>query len=170
VRTSSVRLAPLFAIAVASSVAASACGGGPPASPTFSPTNAVVTADADAPPSGDGSIATDGGTVMVAETFARCGTSPATGSFPADIAAVLTDKCQPCHTMPPRNGAPFPLLTYENVHAPFAGGPTPIYQEMYALIQPGADPHMPFGNAPQLTADQFSTLSSWLLSCAPPGD
>jgi len=105
----------------------------------------------------------------IAAAFAKCGTSPATGSFPADVASVLMDKCQTCHTNPPLNGAPFALLTYEDVHKVFAGT-IPIYEEMYILIQPNGSPHMPFGNAPQLTADEFTTLADWLISCAPPGD
>ncbi len=153
----------LASLAAASATVVSACGGGPPASPTFSPTNAVVTdppdASLDDAPSG-----------ASAANFASCGTSPATGSFPADVAAVLMSRCQTCHTDPPLNGAPFPLLTYEDVHKLLPATTMPIYQEMYLLIQPGADPHMPFGNAPQLGTEQFNTLSDWLLSCAPPGD
>ncbi len=103
-----------------------------------------------------------------AVSFAHCGTSPATGSIPADVAVVLADKCQTCHADPAVMGAPFPLITYEELHEPI--GPIPKYEEMYLLIQTGADPHMPFGSAPQLTADQFKTLSDYLLACAPPGD
>ena len=68
-----------------------------------------------------GSTLVDGSPGSVTAAFESCGASPATGSFPADVAAILTDKCQTCHTDPPKNGAPFPLLTYEDVHKPFAG-------------------------------------------------
>jgi uncharacterized membrane protein len=153
----------LASLAAVSAAVVSACGGGSPASPTFSPTNAVETdtpdASLDDAPSG-----------VTAVNFATCGTTPATGSFPADVAAVLMSRCQPCHTDPPLMGAPFPLLAYADVHKVLPATTTPIYQEMYLLIQPGADPHMPFGNAPQLSTEQFNTLSNWLLSCAPPGD
>jgi hypothetical protein len=153
---------PVLAVAaVAVGAAASACGGGDPASPTFVPIATPVTVDAGSAPAGDGSAAT------IEAVFASCGPSPATGSIPADVAAVLSDRCQPCHTDPPLHDAPFPLLKYEDVHQLFAGT-IPIYHEMYLLIQPGGTPHMPFGNAPQLSADQLKTLSDWLLACAPP--
>ncbi len=159
---------PLWLFLIAA--AATACGGGSPASPTFTPTSVSATSstvadagDAADPPPGDGSI----GSIL--EAFTSCTTSPATGTFPADVAAVLADKCQTCHTAPPKNGAPFALLTYEDVHMLFAGT-IPIYQEMYLRTRPGASPHMPFGNAPQLTPDEFTTLSDWLISCAPPGN
>jgi uncharacterized membrane protein len=166
-----VRLAPLLSLALASAAveSASACGGGSPASPTFSPTNAVASAD-DPDSSLDDSVMADGSVGAIMTTFARCTASPAAGSFPADVADVLMNRCQPCHTDPPLNGAPFPLLAYGDVHKVLTGTAMPIYEEMYLLIQPGADPHMPYGNAPQLSPDQFNTLSSWLLSCAPPGE
>ncbi len=168
-RTAPVRLVPWLLTSVVAAIAGIGCGGGSPASPTFTPTGApepepgASTADAGI------SLAGDGSAEEVAAAFARCGTSPATGGFPADVAAVLSDKCQTCHTNPPLNGAPFPLLTYEDVHQLFAGT-IPIYQEMYMLIQPGSTPHMPFGKAPPLTTDQFTTLSEWLLACALPGN
>jgi hypothetical protein len=159
------------AVVFAFGAAAIACSGGSPASPTFSPTTTVVSEDAgsSAPGDGAGLMLVDGSAGSVTAAFERCAASPATGSFPADVAAILADKCQPCHTDPPKNGAPFPLLTYEDVQKPFVGT-KPIYQQMYLQVQPGADPRMPFGNAPQLTPDEFSTLTSWLISCAPPGD
>jgi|HubBroStandDraft_6_1064221.scaffolds.fasta_scaffold682356_2 hypothetical protein len=170
-RTPPVRGSPwllLFAAGV------TACGGGSPASPTFIPTSvaepSTVADAADAGAAPDVSLPGDGSTGSIAAAFAStCATSPATGSFPADVATVLTAKCQTCHADPPKNGAPFELLTYEDVHMLF-DGTIPIYQEMYFLTRPGASPHMPFGNAPQLTPDEFATLSDWLISCAPPGD
>jgi hypothetical protein len=164
-RTGWVRQSTFLLPAAAALAAASACGGGPAASPTFTPTTVPVTEEAGPPSLPDGAS-----TEMIAEAFARCDTSAATGTFPADVAAILASRCQPCHQMPPLNGAPFPLLKYEDVHQLVPGTATPIFEEMYILTQPNGSPHMPFGNAPQLTADQLATLSSWLLSCAPPAD
>jgi uncharacterized membrane protein len=39
---------------------------------------------------------------------------------------------------------------------------------MAYVIQACAVPHMPFGNAPQLTTSEFQVLSQWLASCASP--
>ena len=180
-RTGLVRFAVFLLLGAVSGAAVIACSGGSPASPTFSPTTSVVSEDAgsSAPlegagstgpvDGGDSSVLVEGSAASVTAAFERCGTSPATGSFPADIAAILAAKCQPCHNDPQKNGAPFPLLTYDDVHKPFVGT-RPIYQQMYLQIQPGADPRMLFGNAPQLTPGEFSTLAAWLISCAPPGD
>jgi len=39
-----------------------------------------------------------------------------------DVHAVLACKCQRCHTDPQQNGAPFPLLTYEDTQEPIGTG------------------------------------------------
>lgn len=166
------RTLPCALILTASGLVVGACSDGSPASPQFKSAAAVAPAVGDDASSNgeDASVNTDaanldGSASAEAAPFANCKANPATGSFPADVAAVLTARCQPCHQDPPLMGAPFPLLTYQDVNAPF--GAMPIYQEMYVLIQPNGDPHMPYRNAPQLSADQLQTLSSWLSSCAP---
>jgi hypothetical protein len=100
-----------------------------------------------------------------------CSNKPQTGDFPADVSAVLAAKCQTCHSNPPINHAPFPLLTYADTLkpdtvTPYAG--QPIWRVMDIVIQPNAMPHMPFGNAPPLTAAEFATLDGWLKTCALP--
>ena len=155
-------------LVVGAAALAGACGGGSPASPS---TTTVASATSD---NGSGADASSGSTSDAAGAtdgppFANCGPSPASGSIPADVLAVVTARCQPCHQDPPLNGAPFPLLTYEDVHSLFLMT-IPKYQEMHALIQPDGSPHMPYGTAPQLTAAQFKTLDDWLLDCAPPGE
>jgi hypothetical protein len=166
-RTGQVRLTSTLLVSVAIASGVSACGTGSAASPTFEP----VMSDDDSG-SSDPPVLQDASAGAIAAAFVHCGSSPppATGSIPADVAAILTSRCQTCHQMPPVNGAPFPLLTYNDVHQLFAGT-IPIYQEMYILTQPdGQEPHMPYGSAPQLTGDQLATLGNWLLACAPPGD
>jgi hypothetical protein len=158
-------LAPFLVVLGLGGVAlAAACGGGDPASPTFTPGPPADASSDDASTSSSSDPTADGGVA-----FANCGTSPVTGSIPTDVEAVLSARCQTCHQDPPLNNAPFPLLNYADVHSLF-GGAIPKYQEMHALIQPGGSPHMPYGNAPQLTAAQFMTLDGWLLDCAPPGE
>jgi hypothetical protein len=167
------RTLPCASILVASGLMVGACSDGSPASPQFKGMAAVAAPSGgddassngeDASANGD-AASSDGSASADAAPFANCSTNPTTGSFPAAVAAVLMARCQPCHQSPPLMGAPFPLLTYQDVNASF--GAIPIYQEMYVLIQPNGDPHMPYRNAPQLSADQLQTLSSWLLSCAP---
>lgn len=43
------------------------------------------------------------------------------GDLPCDIEKILGDVCQHCHTRPPRNGAPFPLVTYGDTQAMIDG-------------------------------------------------
>jgi hypothetical protein len=105
------------------------------------------------------------------DVFASCPATRPTGTIPSDVAAVLSAKCQPCHQSPTKNHAPFPLLTYADTQKadplpPYTG--LPIWQVMHTVIQPGGVPHMPFGNAPQLTAAEMQTLDGWLLGCALP--
>jgi hypothetical protein len=156
---------PSFALGagLAAVVLAAACDGGDPASPTFEP---VTSPEAS---SDDAATETETSTGEGGAPFANCGNVPASGSIPADVQTVLAAKCQVCHQDPPLMGAPFPLLTYAEIHSDFAAN-FPKYKEMHALIQPDGSPHMPFGTAPQLTADEFSTLDDWLLDCAPPGE
>jgi hypothetical protein len=128
-----------------------------------------------APPAEDGA-AEDGAVDSSAPSdpfsvFASCAPNPSSGDFPADVAAVLRDKCQTCHRNPPINHAPFPLLAYGDTQrsdpdTPYVG--KPIWQVMHVVIQLRGVPHMPFGNAPQLTTAQFQTLDGWLTACAMP--
>jgi uncharacterized membrane protein len=101
---------------------------------------------------------------------AMCPTNPATGDFPTAVGTVVRDKCQTCHQQPPLNGAPFPLLTYEDVIKPnpLSADGGLIWWEMAYVIQDCAVPHMPFGDAPQLTTGEFQALSQWLAACASP--
>src|SRR5882724_6086874 len=53
---------------------------------------------------------------------------PTTGDFPCDVFAVIHTRCNPCHTMPTKNGAPFPLLTFEDTQQLY--GTVKIYKVM----------------------------------------
>jgi hypothetical protein len=115
----------------------------------------------------------DGATPLqdAGDASAECAPGPTVGDFPIDVGTVLQHKCQTCHKRPPVNHAPFPLVNYEDVVkpnpiVPHAG--VPIWQVMSIAIQPGAVPHMPFGNAPQLTPAEKQTLDTWFAGCATP--
>jgi hypothetical protein len=142
-----------------------------PSSAQSSPDGSTSVASSD-----DGGVASlpDGAATVtcesfVASTFASCVTPPATGTFPADVAAVLADKCQTCHQSPPINHAPFALLAYADTQkADSICNGVPTWQAMDYVIQPDSNPHMPYGNAPQLTSAEFATLEGWLTGCAVP--
>lgn len=112
--------------------------------------------------------AVDGGTADAALDLAPCPPMPASGDLPCDVEAVLRAHCQVCHTVPRMNGAPFPLLTYEQLHAQFGTTQLLKWQRMAQVIEPGNLPHMPPADHPQLTPSDFATLHGWFNQCAPP--
>ena len=93
--------------------------------------------------------------------------APDAGDLPCDVAAVLESKCQPCHHSPPANGAPFPLLTYEDLVSPF-GTDMLRWQRVAQVVEPDASLHMPPVAQPQPTPADLDTLRAWFAACAPP--
>jgi hypothetical protein len=93
---------------------------------------------------------------------------PATGDYPCPVFDVINRNCRPCHQNPPLQGAPFPLMTFEDTQAPHPTHPTSkVYVQMNIQIRPGALPRMPLGKPPLSDAD-LATLGDWLNMCAPP--
>ena len=101
------------------------------------------------------------------EAATACSPEPAdAGDLPCDVAAVLESKCQPCHTSPPANGAPFPLLTYEDLESPYGAGML-RWQRVAEVVEPDASLHMPPVVQPQPTPAELDTLRAWFGACAP---
>jgi hypothetical protein len=153
--------------------AAGACDTSSPAAPQAGPVDPGADPDS-AAQAADGA-APDAQEAEGPDAFAAFAACPANrpdaGGFPPDVAAVLMAKCQTCHKVPPKDRAPFSLLTYADTQAPDPVDPytgEPIWEVMHVVIQPDAVPHMPFGNSPQLTATEMETLDGWLLACALP--
>ncbi len=125
---------------------------------------------------GSSSVPTDAGTFdaaieadppEVADAAAACSaTSPEAGDLPCGVSAVFQAKCQPCHTAPPLNGAPFPLRTYEDLVSPFSDGLL-RWQRVAQVIEPSGAPHMPPVVQPQLAPAELDTLHAWFAACAP---
>jgi hypothetical protein len=80
---------------------------------------------------------------------------------PCDEKQILQKICQQCHSAPPQNGAPFPLVTYENTQANFKG--QPISDQMLYVLQNGKMPLPPVTIEP---ADK-DTLIRWLMAGSP---
>ena len=70
--------------------------------------------------------------------------------------------CQQCHAAPPRNSAPFPLVTYADTQVVASG--KPLWSYMIVALQNGVMPLPPVQIAP---ADR-DTLIRWLDAGAPP--
>lgn len=84
------------------------------------------------------------------------------GEIPCAPRAVLKAVCQNCHTDPPRNGAPFSQLTYQDIDAELDG--EPVFSRMRRAIRDGRMPLDPY----TLTAEQERILLEWLDADAPP--
>ena len=85
-----------------------------------------------------------------------------------DAFKVINCVCQQCHQNPPLNGAPIPLMTYEDTQPPFPfpSSTNRVWQKMQMDVSTKA---MPFMGDPSilptvkpLTDEQFNTLLTWL--------
>jgi hypothetical protein len=91
--------------------------------------------------------------------------------IPCAVRVVLQSNCQRCHQDPELNGAPFPLLTWDDTRVEF--GAVLVYQAMLEAVD---DDFMPPTwldvNPPvqPLTTVEKQTLLDWLEAGAPPAD
>lgn len=103
----------------------------------------------------------DGGIIQDTAAAAAMG-------LPCEVVAVLKARCQVCHTMPPRMGAPVPLLTYADTQRLAEGGTVKVWQRMKEYVETD---FMPLAGSPDgpLTAAEKTTLLGWLGAGAQPG-
>lgn len=95
--------------------------------------------------------------------------APGAPDFPCDVRRVLEAKCQRCHQRPPANGAPFPLLTWNDTRATY--GKQLVYEAMLVAVESGFMPLVELELTPpveDLTSAEKTTLVSWLENGAPP--
>ena len=95
---------------------------------------------------------------------------PDTGGaeIPCDVQAVLEAKCQRCHQSPPLNGAPFPLLAWQNTQGNYFD--KPIYVRMHDAVESDLMPYCANSACASnfdppvepLTTDEKQTLLAWL--------
>jgi hypothetical protein len=89
-------------------------------------------------------------------------------SFPCEIDAILEAKCRRCHTEPQQNGAPFPLLTWQDTQEEYFL--TPIYKRMHNAVKTDFMPFVALPLEPPvepLTPAEKAKLLEWL-ECALP--
>jgi len=89
--------------------------------------------------------------------------------FPCAVRAAIEAKCQRCHNDPPRNTAPFPLMTWENTRARY--GTQLVYEAMLPAIETDFMPFMELDLDPPvqpLTPSEKTTLVTWLEAGALP--
>jgi uncharacterized membrane protein len=86
-----------------------------------------------------------------------------------DALGVLEAKCQRCHQDPPKNLAPFPLLTYADTQEERPTGEL-VYERMRDVVSSGIMPPTSGNYDPPvdpLTCAERTTLLSWLNADAP---
>jgi hypothetical protein len=94
------------------------------------------------------------------------GTSPSDAPVPWCAAYhIINCVCQQCHQNPPLNGAPIPLMTYDDTQAPF-GTKELVWQVMQDVV---SSRFMPFTGDPTvmpvvlpLDDDDYNTMLAWL--------
>jgi hypothetical protein len=83
---------------------------------------------------------------------------------------VLRTVCQRCHQDPPLQGAPFPLVSYEDTQAIYEGEKL-RWERMKEVVASDFMPARGTGIEPPvefLTCEEKSTLMGWLEQCAQP--
>lgn len=84
------------------------------------------------------------------------------GEIPCAPRAVLTAVCHNCHTDPPKGGAPFSQLTYQDIDSELDG--EPVWSRMRRAVREGRMPLDPY----ELSEEQQRILLEWLDAEAPP--
>jgi hypothetical protein len=91
-------------------------------------------------------------------------TQPITGKLPCVVSNAVTANCGTCHGATPTGGAPMPLVTLADFHAPAKSMPTKQVHELVRLrIKDRARPMPPGGTMP---ASDIDMLDTWLAAGA----
>ena len=90
-----------------------------------------------------------------------------TEGAPCEVAEILSEHCWACHTDPPRNAAPMPLMTRADFQRPSVSMPDqPVWQRVMARIHDAESP-MPPPSSSTLDDATLATLDTWLEDGAP---
>jgi cytochrome c551/c552 len=109
-----------------------------------------------------------GGTSTSNGTTTSTGTGGPSG-LPCEVDTVLKSRCQSCHASTPLFGAPMPLVTYADLHAPAKSDASKmVYELVEARTHDTAKPMPQPPNAPLSAADQ-KTIDDWVAAGAPMG-
>jgi uncharacterized membrane protein len=121
------------------------------------------------PGTGTGAGGTTGGGTTGGAGATGTGTGTVAVGVPCDIQTLLQTRCQGCHSNPPANGAPVPLITYANLTAASFADPTMSFaQRALARMQNATAPMPPAPNA-RATAADVAAMAAWVASSSPMG-
>lgn len=112
-----------------------------------------------------------GGAAGAGASAGAAGTGGAGGApgLPCDVAKILATSCQSCHSAKPVYGAPMPLVTYDDLHAPLKSDPTKkVYERISLRIHDDKSPMPPPPNE-RLGAADTVILDNWVQQGAPKG-
>lgn len=88
--------------------------------------------------------------------------------LPCDVGDVLASNCRSCHAASPKFGAPMPLVTYDDLHAPLKSDPSKkVYEQIPARIHDAKSPMPPPPNT--LSDADAAVLDAWASAGAPAG-
>jgi len=87
--------------------------------------------------------------------------------LPCDVATVLRQHCQLCHTAPTRGGAPMPLLTRADLLAPAKSDASRRVIDLAVTRVNSAGSPMPPSPQPRLSANDIASLQTWLSDGTP---
>lgn len=96
-----------------------------------------------------------------------CGHPSDPGQLPREVDAVIEARCRRCHTNPPENFAPMPLVTWRDTQR--RSGGVPIYERIASRIQ-SEDFPMPPLEADENTAfteAERTILLAWIAAGTP---
>jgi hypothetical protein len=87
--------------------------------------------------------------------------------LPCEVDAVFAAHCRECHAAVPQYGAPMPLMTWEDLHAPAKSDPSKlVYQLVETRIHDDQAP-MPQPPNPRLDDATSAVLDTWIAAGAP---
>jgi len=116
-----------------------------------------------------GSVGTPAGSGSGGQTTGGAGTGGGSGAgggggtgMPCDVQALLQNRCLICHSNPPINGAPMPLVTRADLMAPSLADPSQtVAQRALARMQLTVG-EMPPAPAARASAAEIQALGNWI--------
>lgn len=90
--------------------------------------------------------------------------------LPCDLVDVIKARCVSCHSDPPVNKAPIPLLSYDDLTAKSAADPSATYAQRSVLRMQSAVSPMPPGAGVSSTPAEIAAFDDWIQAGYPKGD
>lgn len=113
---------------------------------------------------------------VVSGALAGCGPNPPTekielapSGLNCEVLEALQHHCLSCHSSPPINGAPFPLLSYEDLTQPSATHPGQAVAQVALALMTSTENRMPPPPADPVDPDHYQFFADWVDAGTPRG-